>query len=116
MKHNNTIQIIEQICNGLEYLHSKGIFHRDIRISNILLDNELNIKIADFGIAIFDGVELNNKFKNMLYVGKDIYTEGIQNIDDDNSNNKINYSSIDIRFFGIVLLKCKIYLKQYIYN
>ena len=43
----------------------------------------------------------------MIYIGKDIYG-GIQNIDNNNSNNKINYSSIDIRFFGIVLLKCKI--------
>ena len=77
----------------------------------MLLDNELNIKIADFGIAIFNGVQLNLKFENMLYMGKGIYG-GIEN---NNNFDKKNNSSIDIRFFGIVLLKCKciiLYLKN----
>ncbi len=72
-----------------------------VRVSNILLDKDLNIKIADFGIAIFNGVELNKKFEKMLYMGKDIYG-GLENETED----KNNYASIDIRFFGIILLKC----------
>ena len=43
-----------QLLNGLSYIHSKGIFHRDLAYSNILIkkyDNSLKLKIADFGLA-----------------------------------------------------------------
>lgn len=49
------LQIIEAIADGLAYLHGNspmGIVHRDISPDNILLDQEMNAKISDFGLAI----------------------------------------------------------------
>ncbi|KAM8940481.1 serine/threonine-protein kinase PLK4 isoform 2-T2 [Pelodytes ibericus] len=42
---------MDQIVKGMLYLHSHGILHRDLTLSNLLLSNDLNIKIADFGLA-----------------------------------------------------------------
>ncbi len=46
-----TLAIVPQVCDALQYAHSKGVLHRDIKPENILLDSDGRVKIADFGIA-----------------------------------------------------------------
>ena len=42
----------KQIIEGIKYIHSQNIVHRDIKLENILIDLNNNIKICDFGVGI----------------------------------------------------------------
>ena len=46
--------ILKQILLALSYLHSVGICHRDLKLENIIISNNKNIKLIDFGLCGFD--------------------------------------------------------------
>nr|BBH94712.1 hypothetical protein KTA_29110 [Thermogemmatispora argillosa] len=49
------LRIAIQICEALAYCHEHGVFHRDIKPENIMIQENGDVKIIDFGIALLEG-------------------------------------------------------------
>ena len=66
--------LFRQIIQGIKYIHSKGIVHRDIKLENILLDLNNIIKICDFGVGklIKPGQKLKEQCGTPVYMAPEI--------------------------------------------
>ena len=62
--------IFESLLDSIEYLHNNNIVHRDIKIDNIMLSNDLNIKLVDFGFATKAYNKIFDENNNILEKGK----------------------------------------------
>lgn len=49
--------IIRQLVEAVMYIHEKGIIHRDVKLENLLIDDDFNIKLTDFGLCAIKGNE-----------------------------------------------------------
>lgn len=54
----------QQIVSAIEYCHSRGIVHRDLKAENLLIDSQNNIKIIGF---FFKSLLLKNRMKNFFH-------------------------------------------------
>lgn len=54
LAESEAVSFFRQIIIGVSYCHALGIVHRDLKPENLLLDHDLNIKIADFGMAALE--------------------------------------------------------------
>jgi serine/threonine-protein kinase len=48
---DDTLDVITQSCRGLDYAHRNGVVHRDVKPGNLLVADDGQVKLADFGIA-----------------------------------------------------------------
>ena len=66
--------LYRQLIQGIKYIHSKGVVHRDIKLENILLDLNNIVKICDFGVGKLTqkGQKLNDQCGTPVYMAPEI--------------------------------------------
>jgi serine/threonine protein kinase len=57
---------------ALIYLHANGISHRDLKLENLLFDNDFNLKVTDFGFATLMDRDLNTILGTEGYMAPEI--------------------------------------------
>ena len=77
LKDIHAFSYVTDITKGLIYLNNKNIAHFDIKPENILVDRNNNIKIADFGHAVFfkDGDFFENMVGTIYYLAPEVIKE-----------------------------------------
>lgn len=74
MSFEETCCCFKQILNGIEYLHSIGLAHRDLKLDNCVLNKDGIVKLIDFGAAVVFSYPLSNKLVTASgIVGSDPY-------------------------------------------
>ena len=68
---DETIRMLDLIADGLDYAHAREIIHRDLKPSNILMDEDNNPYLADFGLAKFTEGKL--EMTNTMMTGTAAY-------------------------------------------
>lgn len=72
-------RFFQQLISGIEYSHHLKIVHRDLKPENVLLDDDLNVKIADFGLSneIKDGDFLKTSCGSPNYAAPEVIRGGL---------------------------------------
>lgn len=63
MGENAGRYFLSQMIDALEYMHKKGVVHRDLKLENILIDDKMNLKIVDFGFATYKTIKKLQSYK-----------------------------------------------------
>jgi serine/threonine protein kinase len=51
LTERNALFYFLEVCKGIDYIHSKGYLHKDIKTENICISDDGHIKIIDFGLS-----------------------------------------------------------------
>lgn len=103
ISHTDKIDIIIQILKALSYAHQNNVIHRDIKPENVLIDDNGNVKILDFGIAQFyeEKVELTNQTTSGTVMGTYNYMSPEQRESSENVTERSDLYSVGVVMYEL---------------
>ena len=103
LPHATKIDIIIQVLKALAYAHQNNVIHRDIKPDNILIDDNGNVKILDFGIAQFydDQVHELEKTSSGTIMGTYNYMSPEQRESADNVTEQSDLYSVGVLMYEL---------------
>lgn len=101
--HTDKLDIIIQILKALAYAHQNNVIHRDIKPENILIDDNNNVKILDFGIAQFyeEKQELTNQTISGTVMGTYNYMSPEQRESSENVTERSDLYSVGVVMYEL---------------
>lgn len=95
------LKLVQQFCEGLSHAHKHGFVHRDVKPANILVTNEGNVKVVDFGIV---HLESTNLTKTGMFLGT-IHYASPEQINDGRVDSRSDLWSVTAVFYEFIAYK-----------
>ncbi len=105
------IEIIFKCAKALDYAHRQGVIHRDIKPTNILITQDMDVKIGDFSIAHLMSSDTTNTMP-MGFVGSPRYMSPEQ-VQEDNITNQTDLFSLGIVMYELLTGKHPFYADSF---
>jgi eukaryotic-like serine/threonine-protein kinase len=91
------VEIVFKISRALDYMHRNGIIHRDIKPANILITDHFDVKVSDFGIAVFPDITRTT----LSNVGSPAYMSPEQ-VQDEPLTHQTDIYSLGVAFYHLL--------------
>lgn len=93
-------RIVAQLCDALAYAHAHGVVHRDIKPENVLINRDGVVKVADFGLAKLQKVEMRTRTHRV--VGTPQYMAPEQLRDPSSVDHRADVFAIGVVFYEML--------------
>ena len=98
------LEIIAQVCEGLQFAHDHGVIHRDIKPTNILIDGRNSVRVADFGLAKLIKAEstTTTQTRSSLIMGTPVYAAPEQRRPNASVDHRVDIFSVGVTLYEMM--------------
>ncbi|EER28441.1 polo-like serine threonine protein kinase, putative [Coccidioides posadasii C735 delta SOWgp] len=91
-----------QLCGAVKYLHKRNVAHRDLKMGNLFLDRNMNIKVGDFGLAAIILSEKDEKRRKTLCGTPNYIAPEVLDKNKGGHTQKVDIWSLGVIFFAML--------------